>query len=666
MTATLSRTTLPAAKAVAMSSGLALAFVLTLSAHAQQPVPKQNFPMPGGGFGTPATLKLPNLPTPPAITPNGAVVEDVIARVNDQIITRSEYERSEQGLLADAKQAGATPADFEDRLHNLLRDMIDQQLLLSKGKELGITGDAETIRQLDEIRKQNHLDSMEALERAASQQGVNFEDFKQHIRNTAITQQVVRDEVGRRLNMTHASEEAYYNAHKADFTVPESVHLSEILIPTPENATDAQLAAAQAKADAVEAKLKAGAVFADLAKTASGGPTASAGGDLGDFKRGTLGDVLEKASFSLPAGGNTAPIRTRQGYVILHVDSHTAAGVPPLSAVEPQVEQAIYVEQLQPALRAYLTKARQDAYIDIKPGFIDTGSPTRNKASEFAYTSYTAPPIKKKYQAKQRIEQQKAAKAQAELAAARQKVAEKNAAKAAHDAGGAKNVSGHSKPKKIHREKIRFGEAPRNALPSAPALAADAGTPSTPVAGQAAGVAMAPTDSITSISTGTGVDVDQNDPLGPQQGPQKKTRFTSQETKAEVDRAKTQFAKAETKATIRPVAATRTESADEKVQGGPLGLKGDTVKKKKVKRQKGEPVQRLQEQQKPTYTPAPVAPTVNPALATPAVTNTPATPPANPPSSDRTVLPSAAPTPPGSQPQGQPIPATTSATPPTK
>ena len=66
----------------------------------------------------------------------------------------TEYERSQQGLVAEAKQDNWTPAEFEDKQHNLLRDMIDQQLLLAKGKELGITGDAETIRQLDEIRKQ--------------------------------------------------------------------------------------------------------------------------------------------------------------------------------------------------------------------------------------------------------------------------------------------------------------------------------------------------------------------------------------------------------------------------------------------------------------------------------------------------------------------------------
>jgi peptidyl-prolyl cis-trans isomerase SurA len=589
-----------------------------MMAQAQSP----SYPAPGGTFPTAPQLQLPALPTPPAITPNGAVVEDVIARVNDQIITRSEYERSEDRLLQEAEQSNMSEADLQDRLHVLLRDMIDQKLLLSKGKELGITGDAETIRQLDEIRKQNHLDSMEALQKAAEQQGVSYEDFKQRIREQVITSQVVRDEVGRRLNLTHAQEEAYYAAHAKEFEVPEQVHLSEILVPTAEGASDADIAAAQAKADELAAKLKAGANFADLAKVSSGGPTASAGGDLGDFKRGTLGDVLEKATFPLPAGGMTAPIRTRQGFVILRVDSHQAAGVPPLSAVEPQVEQAIYEEQMQPALRAYLTKARQDAYLDVSPGFVDAGSAKKQTKPDIAYTAYAAPAVKKKTQVKQRVEDEKADRAKAELAAARERVAEKQAEKAAAEAQkssgkpGVKNASMPVKPKKIHREKIRFGQAPSKSLPAAPAQTASVGAP---IAGQAPGVAMAPTESITSISTGTGVDA-END-LAAKSGPQHKTRFADRETQTELEDAKTKLAKAEVKATIRPVAATPTQSASEKVQSAPLGLNGDTTKKaKKPKRQKGDPKQRLQEQEKPVEKPTPVAPTVNPDLAKPAVT----------------------------------------------
>jgi peptidyl-prolyl cis-trans isomerase SurA len=605
---------------------LTAAFTLAASVACMPAAAQTSFP--AGNFPTAPQLQLPKLPTPTPITPNGTVAEDIIVRINDQIITRSEYERSEQQLLQDAQQQqGVPPAEFQARLKDLLRDMIDSQLLLSKGKELGVNCDADTIRQLDEIRKQNHLPDMESLEKAAKSQGISFEDFKQNIRSQCIRQSVVRDEVGRHLNLTHTQEEVYFKAHAKEFEVPEQVHLSEILIPTPENATEAQLAAAQAKANAAAAKLKAGTAFAEVAKTDSGGPTASAGGDLGDFKRGTLGQVLEDATFPLPVGADTPPIRTRQGYVILHVDSHRNAGVPDLKDVETEVQNAIYVEQLQPALRAYLTKARQDAYVEIAPGFVDTGSVGKSNNANFAYTSYQAPSVKKKILAKQRAEQERAAKAQAALAAARERVADKQAQKAAadqaklegKDKSGVKTASGVRVPKqkKIRREKIRYGQAPRNSLPAATTVSADATAPgATPIGGVAPGVAMAPTDSITSITTGVGANTEQadnGDALAPVEGPTKKTRFSSQQTQAEVDRANTKLTKAESKATIRPVAATQTQTTTEKVQAAPLGLNGDTVKKKpKAKRKKGDEKERLQSTPKPVAPPTPIAPTVNP------------------------------------------------------
>ncbi len=204
-----------------------------------------------------------NLPVTPAITPNGVVVEDVVVHVNDLIISRSDVERAEQALAEEEKQTNATPAEAAERQKNMLRDMIDKQLLLSRGKELGINADAEVIRRLDDIRKQNHLDTMEDLERAARSQGVSFEDFKAGIRDNIVTQMVVRDEVGRRLQMTQGQEQAYYEAHKQEFMQPEQIKLSEILVPTAPDATDAGIAQAQAKADGLEAQLKAGADFAN-------------------------------------------------------------------------------------------------------------------------------------------------------------------------------------------------------------------------------------------------------------------------------------------------------------------------------------------------------------------------------------------------------------------
>ncbi|MFP5268131.1 MAG: peptidylprolyl isomerase [Acidobacteriota bacterium] len=584
-------------------------------------------PAAGTNFEPTSNLTLLPLPTPTPITPGGTVVEDAIARINDQVITRTEYKAAEEQLLQQARQDNISQAEMDDRLNNLLRDMIDEQLLLSKGKELGITADAETMRELDDIRKRNNLPSMEALEKAAAEQGVSFQDFKQHIREQLIRQQVVRDQVGSHLDMTHADEVAYYNAHKQDFMVPEEVHLSEILIPTPDNPTQAQIDAAQARAQDLAAKLKAGGNFAALARQYSGGPTASAGGDLGDFKRGSLGDVLENATFPLPVGANTPPIRTRQGYVILHIDSHQNAGVPPLSAIDEKVQEAMYFSELQPALRAYLTKLRSEAYIQIAPGFVDTGAPAVKPTMEIAYTAYDAPKLKKKVFKKQRLEQEKANRAQQELASARERLAEKKAERAAKvEAKSGQKVDLNFKRHKIRREKIRYGQAPENSLSNAPTETATGSSTGSAVSGAAPGQVLASDeDADTTITTGSGEE-DQGlaDPFSPKVVPHKKFRYSDLESQAEERHDQKMLAEAEAKAKTRPIVATPKESASEKVQSAPLGLAGDTVHKKKPKhpkRNKNQPKERMREKSKPKQqqqvTPSTVAPTVNPELSAP-------------------------------------------------
>ncbi|MBS1798434.1 MAG: peptidylprolyl isomerase [Acidobacteria bacterium] len=587
-----------------------------------------------------------SLPTPAAITPNGVVVEDVIVRVNDQIINRSDLERSVQQLAVENQQNQATPQEAADRQKNLLRDMIDQQLLLSRAKEMGLNGDAEVIRRLDEIRKQNHLESMEDLEKAARQQGVSFEDFKANIKNGILTQQVVREEVGRHLQPTRGQEQAYYDAHKQEFAQPEQVHLSEILVPTPADATDAVVAQAQAKAEDIAAKLKAGAKFDDTAKTYSGGPTASQGGDLGLFKRGALAKVLEDQTFSLPAGGVTAPIRTRQGFVILKVTEHQEAGIPALKDIEPQIQEGVYMQAMQPALRAYLTKLREEAYIDIKPGYVDSGaSPRQTKPVFSAYAPPT--PKKKVVQQKQRFDRggrfssvsknagPVAAPAASAAAPAATAAAPADVVSTSPAAQTAKKVSSSkpSKPKKIKREKVRFGQAPRNALPPGPqetAVGAGAGEASSTQtaigdAGSAIapGTAMAPTESTTQV-LGASIDAD---PLAPKPTVTGKTRFSDRAKTMAAEKTAKKEAVVKQKAAFTPAPATAQEKADQSAQATPLGLNGDTATKKKKKRAKGAPKERLQDKQAaPPPAPAPAPePTVNPSLgATPAgVTPTP-------------------------------------------
>jgi peptidyl-prolyl cis-trans isomerase SurA len=351
----------------------------------------------------------------------GQVVEEIIARVNGQIITRSEYMRSKDQLRDDVKQQDATNADklYTEREKDVLRDLIDQQLLLEKGKDLGITGDTDLIKRLDQMRKDMKLESMEDLEKAATGQGISYEDFKQNMRNQIITQKVIGEEVGSHLSINKDAEQKFYDEHKSELEQPESIHLSEILVapkkaetgkaaadkPAPgpadqsaaadtaktddaaasKQADDAALAAAEAKANALLKQIRGGTSFEDIAKKDSDGPSAAQGGDLGAFKRGTLAKELEDKTFAMKAGEVTDVIRTKQGYVILKVVSHQNAGIPPLKDIEPKIQDALYMQQLQPALRAYLTKLREEAYIDVKEGYIDSGaSPNETKPVEVA------------------------------------------------------------------------------------------------------------------------------------------------------------------------------------------------------------------------------------------------------------------------------------------
>src|ERR1700757_5291694 len=146
----------------------------------------------------------------------GQVVEEIITRVNNQIITKSEFARSKDQLRDEVKQQDPNNADkvYTEREKDVLRDLIDQQLLLDKGKDLGITGDTELIKQLDQMRKDMKLDSMEPLEKEAEKQGVSWEDFKQTQKNRIITQKVIGQEVGGHRSLSTEEVQKFYDAHK--------------------------------------------------------------------------------------------------------------------------------------------------------------------------------------------------------------------------------------------------------------------------------------------------------------------------------------------------------------------------------------------------------------------------------------------------------------------
>lgn len=547
--------------------------------------------------GAAAAQNEPGLPQNPY---GGTTVADVVAQVNDQVITNMDYNRALQDLEQEAQQRGGTMQQESEERQDLLRNLIDQKLWLSKGKQLGITGDDELIKRLDDLRKQYHLASIDDLQKEAEEQGVSWADFKANLRDQIVTQDVMRQEVGNKIEITPGEARQYYEQHKQEYVEPESEHLSEILISTaPKSANSgaaapddpAQLAAAKAKADDIEARLNAGGSFAQLARSFSDGSTAGDGGDLGVFHRSDLAGELAEKTFVLRAGQWTAPILTRQGYVILEVTQHTAGGVQPFSAVENQAGNALFESRMEPAIRAYLTQMRDEAFIDIAPGYADSGaSPNESKP---VFSAYVPPAPKKRHKIERTRYREVGSRGKSRLSESALPGKKKSRKTEVVSQGPGK------------KEKIRYGQAPRETLP--PAANSNNDTEN--------GGAL-PESAYNNLE-GVGAPGQVAPP------PEHRTRYwdLARQDKEKKDKEKQDRRhRGQQTAPFTPTPPTAAEVAARVTQSAPLGLNGNTAAKhKKKSASTGKKVRFSQEKEKQEKekknTAAPLQPTPVPPVA---------------------------------------------------
>lgn len=307
------------------------------------------------------------------------VVEEVVARVNNEVITRSDLEHARSEMQQEAQQdcPKCTPEEINQKVagedKNVLRDLIDNSLLVQRGKDSGVNVETDVIKRLDDIRIQNKIPTMEELETQIDKSGVSFEDFKNNIRNQLIQQEVIRHEVGSKIILDHAQVQKYYDEHKSEFTRPEQVTLREIFVST-EGKPESEIPALRKKADELLQRVKNGEDFGELAKHFSDGSTAKQGGDLGRFQHGQLASNIEQAVFALQRLQTTDVIPTKTGFLLLQVGEHYAAGEQPEDKVENEIMDRLYNERLRPGLRAYLETLREESYVLVKPGYADTAA----------------------------------------------------------------------------------------------------------------------------------------------------------------------------------------------------------------------------------------------------------------------------------------------------
>lgn len=314
-----------------------------------------------------------------------SVVDQIVARVNGDIVSQDEIQRFTRELMSELKQQGASGSqlqqEFDKRQKDVLRDRIDELLLIQKGKELNVNVDSDVSKYMANLQRQSGLtDADKFHEYVRQQSGMSYEDFLSEAKNQFLTREVIGEEVGRHINITQKEIEDYYNSHKKDFVREEKVYVSEILIST-ESKDAAGTAAAEKKAKQIVEQAKKGERFTDLAHDNSDATTAKDGGALGGYKKSELMKPLEDAVWNLPRGGIAGPIRIATGFEILKVDDHTKAGLAPLADVKTEIENILYGPRMQPKVREYLTQLRKQAFLQIKPGFVDSGAaPGQNTA----------------------------------------------------------------------------------------------------------------------------------------------------------------------------------------------------------------------------------------------------------------------------------------------
>jgi peptidyl-prolyl cis-trans isomerase SurA len=341
---------------------------------------------------TPAAKGINKKPATPAST-EGKVVEEIIARVNNEIITSSELDKAKASAAEDAQQQCAgkctqeqARAAIEDAQKTTLRDLIDQSLLSQRGKDMGLNVETDVVKQLDQIRTQNHLKDMDELEKAVtSQGGMNWDDFKNNIRNKILTQQVIGKEVGSHITIGHEEAKKYYEEHKNEFERPEQVALAAIEVKT-EGKNEAEIAVLKKKADTTLQRIKDGEDFGQLAKRFSDGSTADQGGYLGTYKHGELSKELEDKVFAMNKGDLTDVIETKQGFLILKVLERYEAGIQPYDKVEEEIQDHLYRQRMDPALREYLKTLREQSYVVVKAGYQEMAGGGNSEIEEVSAT----------------------------------------------------------------------------------------------------------------------------------------------------------------------------------------------------------------------------------------------------------------------------------------
>jgi peptidyl-prolyl cis-trans isomerase C len=294
--------------------------------------------VPGAAGGQQAAIA-----TPPPPKPLPAQLPEVLARVNGEAVTRTEFDRVVQAL--EARAGGPIPAEQRDQvLRRVLDQLVGYKVLVQETGARHIeVPDSEVDTRLTQIRGQ--FPSEEAFTRMLAERNLTLEQVRSDARQDMAISKMIDREIASRIAVTPEQIADFHAKNPDQFKQGESVRASHILIGVPRGADEPTRAQARAKAEQVLEEVKAGKDFAALAREHSSDPGSAAnGGDLGFFQRGQMVGPFNDAAFSLAPGTTSGLVETDFGLHIIKVAEKKAGRTIPLEEVKPQVEQ--YLQQV--------------------------------------------------------------------------------------------------------------------------------------------------------------------------------------------------------------------------------------------------------------------------------------------------------------------------------
>jgi peptidyl-prolyl cis-trans isomerase SurA len=310
-----------------------------------------------------------------AVTLNAEIIEQVLVKVNGEMISKTEFENRQVAELrnrADLAKAGPSSPELQKAIAEITPDLIlslvDDLLLVQRGRENGwALGDSQFAQMVDSIKKSNNIDDEARFKEALRQEGLTMDDLRRNMERMMLISEVQRREIMDKISINDEEARAYYESHKGEFTSPVEVTLREILLEVPSTDKGVNVAqddAVRARAEELRKRLLAGEPFARLAGESSVSASKANGGLIGPLKSDEISTSLRDLLDKMQVGDITSILRTQRGYQILKLESRTESKIRTFEEARGDIANKIGETKLRAEREKYLDRLRDQATIN--------------------------------------------------------------------------------------------------------------------------------------------------------------------------------------------------------------------------------------------------------------------------------------------------------------